>query len=73
MAQLSNGNEVVTPTKADAALAKESGQRLAVHLGRASGLRLEVKTGTTSGELLLPLSTLRLLLRALTELGRVMR
>ena len=56
MAQLSNGNEVVTPTKADAALAKESGQRLAVHLGHASGLRLEVKTGTTSEELVLPLS-----------------
>ena len=70
MAQLSNGNEVVTPSKADAALAKESGQRLAVHLGHASGLRLEVKTGTTSEELVLPLSALRLLLRALTELGQ---
>ena len=34
MAQLSNGNEVVTPTKADAALAKESGRRLAAHLGQ---------------------------------------
>jgi len=70
MAQLLNGNEVVTPTEADAALAKESGQRLAVHLGHAGGLRLEVKTGSTSEELILPPSALRLLLRLLNELGQ---
>jgi excisionase family DNA binding protein len=70
MAQLANGNEVVTPTKADAALAKESGQKLAAHMGHSSGLRLEVKTGTTSEELVLPPSALRLLLRVLTEMGQ---
>ena len=36
----------------------------------ASQLHLEVKTGTTSEELVLPPSALRLLLRALTELGQ---
>jgi excisionase family DNA binding protein len=69
MAQLLNGNEVVTPTKADSALAKESGQKLAAHMGAANGLRLEVKTGTVSEELVLPPSALRLLVRVLTELG----
>jgi excisionase family DNA binding protein len=69
MAQLLNGNEVVTPTEADSALAKESSQRLAAHLGDANGLRLELKTGTTSEELVLPASALRLLLSLLTELG----
>jgi excisionase family DNA binding protein len=68
MAQLANGNEVVTPTKADAALAKQLGQKLAAHLG--SELRLELKTGNSTEELELPPAALRLLLRALTELGR---
>jgi excisionase family DNA binding protein len=70
MAQLLNGNEVVTPTEADSVLAKESSRRLAAHLEGANGLRLEVKTGTTSEELVLPASALRLLLSLLTELGQ---
>jgi excisionase family DNA binding protein len=69
MAQLLNGNEVVTPTKADSVLAKESSQRLAAYLGDASGLRLEVKTATTSEGLTLPTSVFRLLLSLLNELG----
>ena len=69
MAQLANGNEVVTPTKADAALAKASGQKLAAHLGRKGGLRLEVKTDDSTEELVLPASALRLLVRALAEMG----
>ena len=69
MAQLLNGNEVVTPTAADSALAKESGQRLAAHLRGDRGLHLEVKTGTASEELVLPAPALRLLLRVLTEMG----
>jgi hypothetical protein len=69
MAQLANGNEVVTPTEAEATLAKESGRKLAAHLGDAGGLRLEVKAGKASEELVLPPSALRLLVRALTELG----
>ena len=70
MAQLLNGNEVVTPSGADSALAKESGQRLAAHLEHANELRLEVKAGTTSEELLLPPSALRLLVRVLAEMGQ---
>jgi excisionase family DNA binding protein len=70
MAQLANGNEVVTPTKADAALAKETGRKLAAHLGEKSGVRLELKSGTASEELVLPPSALRLLVRALDELGQ---
>jgi excisionase family DNA binding protein len=70
LGQLLNGNEVVTPTDADSALAKESSRRLAAHLEHANGLRLEVKTGTTSEELVLPPSALRLFLRVLTEMGQ---
>lgn len=70
MAQLLNGNEVVTPTKADSALAKQSSERLAAHLGQAGGLRLEMKTGATSEELVLPPSALRLLVSLLKELGQ---
>ena len=69
MAQLLNGNEVVTPTKADSVLAKESGQRLAAHLAGAGGLHLEIKNATTSEELVLPPPAVRLLLHALTEMG----
>jgi excisionase family DNA binding protein len=65
--QLLNGNEVIAPTQADAALARESGRKLAAHLGRDAELRLEVKG--TSEELKLPPAALRLLVRALAELG----
>jgi excisionase family DNA binding protein len=70
MAQLANGNEVVTPTADDAALAKVSVERLAAHLGDAGGVRLQVTSGQASEELVLPASAVRLLVRALTELGR---
>jgi excisionase family DNA binding protein len=70
MAQLANGNEVVTPTEGDAALAKASGERLAAHLGDAGGVRLRVQGGQATEELVLPASAVRLLVRALTELGR---
>ncbi len=68
--QLMNGNEVVTPSEADSALAKESSEKLAAHLGVVDRLRLEVKTGTTSEEIVLPPSALRLLVRLLAELGQ---
>ena len=69
MTQLANGNELVTPSKADAVLAKVSGPKLAAHLGRKGELRLELKTGGASEELILPASALRLLVRALAEMG----
>lgn len=70
MAQLLNGNEVVAPSKADSALAKESSRRLAAHLDRSDGLRLEMKSGTTSEELVLPPSVLRVLVGVLNEMGQ---
>jgi excisionase family DNA binding protein len=70
MAQLANGNVVVTPTKADAALAKVCWQKLAAHLGREGELRLELRTDGSSEELVLPASAVRLLARALAEMGQ---
>ena len=70
MAQLLNGNEVFTPTDADSALAKASSRRLAAHVGSGNGLRSEVKTGTTSEELVLPPSAVRVLVRVLTDMGQ---
>jgi excisionase family DNA binding protein len=59
---------VVTPTKRDAALAKEVGETLAAHpMGE---LRLELKTGSSTEELVLPQAALRLIARALTEMGQ---
>jgi excisionase family DNA binding protein len=70
MAQRLNGTEVVTPTDADSAIAKESSRRLAAHMGRGNGVRLEFKTGATSEELVLPPAAARVLLRVLTEMGQ---
>src|SRR4051812_26028542 len=67
MAQLGNGNEVVTPSKRDAALAKEVGEKLAAH--PRGKLRLELETGSSTEELVLPPAALRLLVRALAEMG----
>jgi excisionase family DNA binding protein len=70
MAQLINGNEIVTPTESDAALAQESGRRLAEHLERAEPLHLELRSDAAREELVLPPPALRLLVHALTEMGR---
>ncbi len=70
MGHLVNGTEVVTPTAADTALAKESGAKLAARMGDAEGVRLQLKTGTKSEELILPASALRLLVGVLSELGQ---
>jgi len=63
-----NGDEVITPTGDDAALAEESGRKLAAHLGCGLELRLRVKG--TNVELALPPAALRLLARGLAELGQ---
>lgn len=63
-----DANEVIAPTKDDAALAEESGRKLAAHLG--GGLELHLKVKGTDDEVTLPASALRLLVRALAELGR---
>jgi excisionase family DNA binding protein len=70
MGHLVNGTEVVTPTEVDAALAKESGKKLAAHLGDAKGVRLQMKTGKKNEELVLPPSAVRLLVGILSELGQ---
>jgi excisionase family DNA binding protein len=69
---LMNGNEVVTPDDAEAALAKKSGPALAAHLESASGVRLEVRTnGTAPGEeLIVPVSAARLLARILSAMAQ---
>jgi len=70
MAQLANGNVVVTPTGDDAALARKSSEQLAAHLGEREGIRLQVKGDRASEELVLPASAVRLLVRVLEEMGR---
>ena len=70
--QLLNGNETITPSKADSKLARESGERLAAHLhgGDVGVLRLEVRSGEIHEELNLPPSVLRVLVRVLAEMGQ---
>jgi excisionase family DNA binding protein len=70
MAQLLNGNEIITPTKAESALAKKSSQKLTAHLGKAEKLRLELKAGATTEEIILPRSVVRVLVRVLNEMGQ---
>jgi excisionase family DNA binding protein len=70
MAQLLNGNEVITPTKADRALAKKTSERLSAYLGQADKVRVELKVGKTNEELVLPRSVVRVLVRLLNEMGQ---
>lgn len=63
-----NGNEVITPTEDDAAWAEESARKLAAHL--EGDLELRLRAEGADDELTLPPAALRLLVRALTELGR---
>ena len=65
-----NGNELVTPNDADAAVAKKSGLALAAYLNNSDGIRLEVKGNGPCEELVLPASAARLLARILTEMGQ---
>jgi excisionase family DNA binding protein len=70
MAQLLNGNEVVTPTKADTALAKESSEKLSAYLKSSKSVRFQVTTGRKNDGVLLPPSVLRVLVRILAEMGK---
>jgi hypothetical protein len=67
---LLNGNEVVAPTKADAAVAKKTGQKLAAYLRKSGGLRLAIKTNSASEELALPPSVVHVLVRLLNEMAQ---
>jgi excisionase family DNA binding protein len=70
MAQIRNGNEVVTPSKADTAIAKESSEKLSAYLKSPKGVRLQVSTGRKSEVVVLPPSALQVLVRILAEMGQ---
>jgi excisionase family DNA binding protein len=64
--------ETITPTEADAELARESSRRLATHrLGRRPSARIQVLEDSESTEtVVVPAAALRLLLHALTEMAQ---
>jgi len=66
------GFETVTPTEADAQLARESSRRLASHkLGRRSSVRIQVlDDGKDAETIAVPASALRLFLHVLTEMSQ---
>jgi excisionase family DNA binding protein len=70
MAQLLNGNEVVTPSKADSALARQSSEKLAAFLAKSDRVTLHLKTGKKSEEIILPPAAVRLLVSVLSEFGQ---
>ena len=69
MPTLLHGNEIVTPSPAEAAIAKESSRSLAPHVG-SKALKIQVKNGQQIEELILPSSAAKVLLGILTEMGR---
>jgi len=70
MTQLANGNEVVTPSGNDMALAQKAGRKLSACRGLDSELRLELKTQDETEEFVVPPSAVRVLLRVLSEMGQ---
>ena len=64
--------ETVTPTEADAQLARESSQRLATHkFGRRSSARIQLlDDGKEAETVAVPASALRLFLHLLTEMSQ---
>jgi excisionase family DNA binding protein len=69
--QLSEPFDLVAPTEAEAALARESGRQLAHYLGAKDGLRLQIVEDAGPGEVLvLPVSAFRLLVHILTEMAQ---
>ena len=64
--------ETVTPTDADAQLARESSRRLATHkLGRRSSVRIQLlDDGKEAETVAVPASALRLFLHLLTEMSQ---
>ena len=64
--------ETGAPTEAETQLARESSHRLATHqFGKSTSVRIQVLDEGEGGETIdVPASALRLLLRALTEMGQ---
>jgi excisionase family DNA binding protein len=71
-AQISESFPTVSPTEADAALARESSRRLATKkLGRRSSVRIQLlDDGKEPEAVAVPASALRLFLRLLTEMSQ---
>ncbi|HLN33457.1 MAG TPA: excisionase family DNA-binding protein [Gemmataceae bacterium] len=69
---LSETFPTITPTQADAQLARESSQRLAMHkLGRRTSIRIKVLDGSEAAETVaVPASALRLFMQVLTEMAQ---
>jgi excisionase family DNA binding protein len=68
---LTDGFETVSPTEADAEVARESSRQLAGRLQAAKDFRLQISTGKGAEEtLVLPPSAVRLLFHVLTEMAR---
>ena len=70
MPTLTNRNDIISPSSADAELAKESSRSLATRLGRTNGSHLEVRDEETGETLKLPTPAVRALLHVLTEMGQ---
>jgi hypothetical protein len=67
---LLSGNEIITATKAESALAKKSSRKIAAYFRKAAKLRLELKSDDSSEGLVLPRSVVRVLVRVLDEMGQ---
>ena len=62
--------ETVSPSEADAELARESSRLLAAHkLGKKSSIRIQVLDGKEAGTITVPASALRLFVHLLTEMS----
>ena len=69
MPTLLHGNEVITPSAAEAVVAEKSSRTLAPHVG-TDALRIQVTERGVVEELVLPPAAARALLGVLTEMGR---
>lgn len=67
---MAQGLEVVSPTESEAATAEDAGRRLAELLEQGGEVRLSLGAGPESEDLTIPRPALRLLARALAEMGR---
>jgi excisionase family DNA binding protein len=70
MTMLMTGNEIISPNRADAEMAKESSRTLATHLGKSDGSPLEIRDRETGETLKLPESAAKALMQILTEMGQ---
>jgi excisionase family DNA binding protein len=67
---LSESPETVTPTEADARLARESSRRLARYLSKRKPLRVRIQPDDDEEPIAIPVSALRLLAHILTEMAQ---